>query len=310
MRVKHQRRPGRVAFTIVELLVVLLIILLLVSLTASAIMRFSTTGKGLATQTHLDKIRSTIEAQVKAASTQAQSESMTAGTANQGQAKNSDFLAQAQTNLGISSLVDPRLRSEFVRLKVIQAVPTTFDEALYLDARRRPQGNPQYKNLSWAAYQKFLATLNVLPTNRPTWRTTPAEVQQGVCLLMVLKYGPRTGGLTEDDVGTSAVGKVTIVNGQQAPGNQAPAIVDAWGRPVMVVRRYGETPPAAPGARPAMALWKDLTIALLSAGRGPDRATDVYGVDRTTMNITDTFGASDNVLSTANQQPNFGAPIP
>jgi prepilin-type N-terminal cleavage/methylation domain-containing protein len=288
----YQGQRVRSGFTLAEMLVVILIIGILVTLTAAAVSRFSSTGPALATQSNLDKIRASLDKQWLAVRDGAETELMSS---------NGSFQGQAMNNIGAAGFGDPRIRPEYVRLKIIQAFPTTFAEALYLDPNLMPatpvQPNPV---LAWPAYQNYLAKYNILYTNPSTWITTPPQVQQAICLLMILQKGPKNTGLSTDDLGGSSV--LNQFSLATLPANStATALVDSWGRPILLTRRYAETPPMIPKAG-LMPVWQDKTLALLSAGRDGN-----YGLnDYTTFVVGAPLDARDNLLSTAVIQTNYG----
>jgi len=237
------------------LLVVLSIIAVLAALTTAAVMRFREAGPRKATSANLGKILTALNEQWKAVRDQAASESKTS-------AANQPFLTQAQVKNGNKPATDPTVKKYYVKLKLIQAFPTSFSEAL------APDGNTA---LAWQSYVRHLASLGVTSANAGTWSSTPLEVQQSVCVLMILEKGPRNNGTTRDNLGTTAWGTQTLANGQDAP-----AIRDGWRRAVLFTRSYqGQT---------------DTTPALLSAG-----SDGKFGVDATTFVQTTPGDAGDNI---------------
>jgi prepilin-type N-terminal cleavage/methylation domain-containing protein len=249
MRIKDQSGRRHAGFTLVELLVVLMILVILATLVTAGISRFSARGPALATQTNLDKARSALVNQYAAVRTAAQNDSLSASP-------NSTLANQAKTNVGATSLQDPRVRTEYIRLKLIQAFPTSFSEAFWPDGNQQ-SGAPN----AFQGYVTYLGQANIAPGNSNTWNSTPPAVQESICVLMILQVGPRNGGLTADDLGTEAVGPVTIMPSQ----GQTQGFVDGWRRAVAFTRSYDGTPN---------------TLALLSAGK--DGLFGVYDVTLTT----------------------------
>ena len=262
MRVTFRPARPRAGFTLVELLVVLSIIAVLAALTTAAVMRFSGTGPRVATSSNLGKVLTSLNGQWKAVRDQAAgpSEPMTSNA-------NQPFLNQAMTNTKRNVAADPRVKAEYVRLKLVQAFPTTFAEAL------DPAGTKN-GNLAWPNYVRYLNKLGVNQANavNAAW-PDGADVQASVCVLMILEEGPKGGGATRDDLRATAVGPITLSNGQVAS-----AILDGWRRPIYFTRSYnGQT---------------DKALALLSVGN--DGLTN--GVNLLTFQPPAGSSANDNVL--------------
>ncbi len=305
MRMTNQPRERRAGFTAVELLIVVSIIAILVALSASAIMRFGSTGQTIATQRNLDKILASLNAQYRSVTSQAQGEPMTT-LANQ------PFLDQAvkNVNMSLSTLVppqyvtqrDPRVRKEYVRLKVVQAFPMSFAEAL------APGGNAA---LAWKGYVNYLTPLQITTLNAYSVQVTdvrggqPAwQGQMAVCVLMILQRGPQNAGLTADDLGVSVVGQLTL-SAAGIPSSNVQGVLDAWGRAIVFTRRYGEPAPLP------LFPYADQDLALLSAGRdglyGVSKllavAPDILQGQLTSFSFTDFSpdplnpGMDDNILS-------------
>ncbi|MBV9121767.1 MAG: hypothetical protein JO112_00225, partial [Planctomycetes bacterium] len=193
----------------------------LAALTTAAVMRFSTTGPRWATTSNLSKVLLNINTQWKAVREQAASESKTS-------AANQPFLTQAQNKYAGKSAVDPSVKAEYVRLKLVQAFPTSFAEAL------APAGNA---SLAWPNYVRYLSNLGVTSVND----TTPLEIQSAVCVLMILEVGPKNTEVGRDELRTTAVGQLKLANGKTAQG-----IVDGWRHAVLFTRGYNNQLDQAP----------------------------------------------------------------
>jgi prepilin-type N-terminal cleavage/methylation domain-containing protein len=254
MRSKHHSGPRRAGFTLVELLIVLMIIVVLVGLLAAAVVRFSPIGPRLATQANLNKSRDYLQTQFTAVRSQLQNEQMTANAVNK------DYLTQAQAAYSGAPPNDPRVRQEYMRLKLIQAFPTSFSEVF------QPLGAATQAQDTWQFYVNYLAQAGVTAGNSAAWASTPRATQQAICAYMILQGGPKNIGLTADDLGTGAVGSLSVLN------TTLQGLVDGWGRPVAFTRTYDWSPS---GSNPS----GTMSPALLSAGK--DGLFGVYDVSLT-----------------------------
>jgi len=230
----NTRLTGRSAFTLVELLVVLTILVLLAALTAAAVLKFKDTGPRVATTSNLSKILANINTQWKAVRDQAAADTMSAPA-------NQPFLTYVTSQLNLTP-ADPRVRALYVKLKLQQAFPTSFKEAL------APGGQT---NLAWPPYVRYLGKYQVTAAinfDMPPWAdptTDPPkdtlDLQQAVCVLMILEVGPKNTQITSDDLRATTVGPVDLPNNRSAP-----AIVDGWRQAVRFTRSYGGATDQAP----------------------------------------------------------------
>ena len=201
-------RPG---FTLIELLVVIAILIVLVGLTTSAVMRFRVTGPRLATKTNLQNIKKQLDSQWSAVLGKADKESIP--TAMQ---------AGLVIATGASGVSDPRVHSAYNQLKLVQAFPVSFGEVM----------NPPATFLTpWPAYVRHLASLGVTPANANTIATL--DIQQSICLLMILEKGPNNSGITQESLGSTNT-KLLTVGTKTAYG-----CVDAFGTPLLFSRGAG-----------------------------------------------------------------------
>jgi prepilin-type N-terminal cleavage/methylation domain-containing protein len=271
MRMKHSRRQ---AFSLMELLVVLAIIGILVALTTAAVMRFRGTGLASATKTNLSKLHAKLREQWKGVTDKAGNDSLSAPV-------NSAYAASA-LNAG-ASFQDAPVKARYVQLRQRQAFPMSFAEAFWPDPAWKPATPSAQAPNAWQGYVKYLADVGVRPDNEASWASTPLDVQQAICLLMILERGPGGGGATAEDLGSSAVGPVI---------GSARGIIDGWKRPVIFTRQYG---------------GQDASLAILSSGLDGKFGVDTTspGIDPTTKLARDPtfavvtkFDVRDNVLVT------------
>jgi prepilin-type N-terminal cleavage/methylation domain-containing protein len=242
MRV-HEPRTRRVGFTLPELLVVIAIIAVLVGLISAAVIRFMVVGPKTATRASIRSITSKLNAQWQAVRDKADKENIPSGLLP---------TVQSAANSTISQVV----RAQYVALRLRQAFPQTFAEAL------KPTLGP------WKPYVTYLANMGITSGSATTQPYEPA-----VCLLMALQVGPQGTGDTADDFGPGSVGPVI-------PGNASvKGFIDGWGTPMVFTRNYGGQPPQPP-----------LTPVVMSAG--PDKT---LGVNLTDLSVANAGAANDNL---------------
>lgn len=241
------RRPG---FSLIELLVVVIIIAVLLALTAGAVLRFRDTGPVSATRTNFTKINSYLLKQWGEVRDAADRDSN----------RDTAYLARALLKGGTAA--NPEVKKEYVRLKLLQAFPRTFAEAL----DPAPMAN-QTPLPPWPAYKSYLNGLGITTGNEGV----PDPVQRAICLLMILQRGPKQPRLESDDLATTCVENLSL----NPVSGTAEGIVDGYRQPAVFTHSFNN---------------QFGSLAILSAGR--DKA---FGVDANSFAVTNLQQASDNV---------------
>jgi prepilin-type N-terminal cleavage/methylation domain-containing protein len=200
-----RRNDGcRSAFTVIELLVVVAIIAALMALSAAAVLKFMASQQLANTNSTLNRTQGLLSKQVSAVKDEALRESIPP-----------NVLSYIQTNLaGTDSNATARVRVIYVKLRLRQAFPMNFSEAL----------NPT-PLAPLASYQAYLNKLGITGS-------TGAAHESSACLLMALQRSQSGGGIDPADIGgASALGNFITPNGQTIQ-----ALVDAWGSPLYFTR--------------------------------------------------------------------------
>lgn len=211
MRTQNTRKrtgpAARGAFTLLEVMVVLLVIGLLTALTAGTLVRVMDSQKKSNTQVTLNKIQSQLTKQWSAYKDLFWREnpaSVSGGSA----AWNT-----AQTLAGN----DPkRARVIWVKLRMKQAFPQTFSEAL------NPAPLP-----ALPTYQQALTALGITGSSAAT-----APFESSACLLLALQQSVSGGGAKLEDLGVSGSIKAFDLGG----GKTINAFADQWNMPLQFCR--------------------------------------------------------------------------
>jgi hypothetical protein len=279
---KHQPQAERAGFTLAEMLVVITILILLMSLLAAAVLRFSSLGPRLATQTNLNKTRDSLVTQLAGVRAQAQNDNLSSNN-------NKLYVQLAITNFNTANgttagnAAVPGVKNWYVLQRIKQAFPTRFDEVFWPDADPKMPANTPY---AYGPYVTYLGNLNVTPQNRASWGSTAVYYQQAICALMILVVGPKNAGLTVDNLGTGAVAQFPIGG---AGFSQGPGLADAWGRPVAFTRNYDD---------------QAMVFGLLSAGKD-----GLYGVYDMTLTGKPPGGGPANPLGNPPLPPAIADPV-
>jgi prepilin-type N-terminal cleavage/methylation domain-containing protein len=211
------RRPGcRPAFTLLELLVVMSIIVVLAALAAGASFKVVEVQNQSNTETTIRTIAGVLREQWNAVIDQAKSELIP-----------TDVVTQLANN-------DPRVAKViWVKLRLKQEFPMTFDEALNPSAASNPSmpsstsfnyldGKPSYKK------QLSQANINGSP---PDPQNKQKAYEMATCLYMSLNGQGRRGMVTDLDTG---VGRNSVAGSPLASGMKM--FVDGWGNPIVMAR--------------------------------------------------------------------------
>lgn len=213
---------GRGAFTLIELMVVIVIIAALVALSASAVIKYIEVQQNANTQSILDRTQSQLSRAWSKVKDEAFKETMSPVTVE----------AWIFNNLaGSDANAVGRARVIYVKLKLRQAFPMTFNEAL------NPFPFPPLQ-----AYVTYLHSLNITGSSAAT-----APYESSACLLMALQRGVSGAGINPSDITRGGfTGSYTTPN-----GGSLPYLTDAWGRPIYFSRFPTGCPVLNPnGAQP------------------------------------------------------------
>jgi prepilin-type N-terminal cleavage/methylation domain-containing protein len=214
------RASVRRGFTLIELLVVLSIIAILFTLTAGAVLRFTGVQQKNNTQNQLIKLATLIRDRWTIATSIAYKEPMS-----------STLSSWIDSNFGTSGNA-PLRRVIYVKLRLRQEFPQTFDEALNNNIPAAFGTVPsELKPLS--VYSQYLSNKSITGSASVSVVTGQAPFESAACLLMVLQRGSSGAGFSPEDLGVGSV-----VNFPLTPGSTTtvPALVDGWGAPLAFFR--------------------------------------------------------------------------
>ncbi len=219
-------RSGRIersAFTLIELMVVITIMVALMALTAAAVLKFLGVQQTSNTQSYLDRVQSQL---IKAWSKVKDS------------AKNETVPPTVVALAGTDANANGRARVIYLKLKLRQAFPMNFGEALNV-----PYNNPELAAWglptlvppspvpAWQGYFTYLTSLGITPALVSS-QAAPQPYESSVCLLMALQRGVSGAGIDPADLTAGgAAGSFMTPSG----GN-LPYLNDAWGRPIFFSR--------------------------------------------------------------------------
>jgi prepilin-type N-terminal cleavage/methylation domain-containing protein len=206
-------RPVRAGFTMIELLVVLAIIAVLLSLSVAGVMSFIGSQRVSNSKTALNKVTFVLKANWNSVAEQAARDWTSNPATRSKYSSIVTALGAPSTNPGLQKVM-------YVKLKLVQTFPVSFDEVLV---------TPSSANMlpALTLYTKKLgsAGLNISGSN-----STTGPYESSALLLMALQEGISGQKLNIDDLGNATVGTVSAGNGT------LPYLADAWGSPISFFR--------------------------------------------------------------------------
>lgn len=207
------RRP-RLAFTIIELLLVIAIIGVLVGLTAGAVIRLMGTAQASSTQAGVKKVQSALVRQWNEIKDKATKDPIPA--------------AYKPTLVALAGGDEKRARVIWVKVKLLRDFPMSFNEALNPITLGAGVTMP-------SPYKNKLNQLGIVAGNE-----LPPEQQSAVCLHLALL---ERGGLASEELTKGVTTTLTATN-----GSRVPAFADAWSSPLLFCRWPTGDPFLNPGS--------------------------------------------------------------
>jgi type II secretory pathway pseudopilin PulG len=209
---KTRARSERGAFTLVELLIVITIMVALMALTAGAVLKFLDVQQATNTQSTLDRVQSQLTRAWSKVKDAAYKEPI-----------NPAIFLWIQTNIaGTDPNATGRVRVIYVKLKLRQAFPMSFNEAL---TPPTVAGNP----CPLPPLPAYVTYLNSLGITGSSAATLPYE--SSACLLMALQRGVSGAGINPSELTTGgAAGSLSF------PLGTLNYLTDAWSRPIYFTR--------------------------------------------------------------------------
>ena len=219
----------RGAFTLVELMVVITIMVALAAITASAVLKFIGVQQTSNTQSTLDRVQSQLARAWSKVKDDAIRSPMTEPAYIPGtippQPAGVTVGSWIATNLAsnANNAADPnvkeRTRIIYVKLRLRQAFPMNFNEALY------PAPLPQL-----SGYVTYLTNLGIAGSSAGS-----ASIESSACLLMALQRGVSGAGIDPADL-TSGGAAGSFPTPLPLPAGSLPYLNDAWSRPIFFTR--------------------------------------------------------------------------
>lgn len=227
--IRRPRRP-RAAFTLIELLVVIAIISALMTLSAAAVIKYVEIEQISDTQTVLDRTQSQLDKAWSKVKDQIYRETIHADTDQ-----------WIRTNLAGNDInATGRVRVLFVKLKLRQAFPMNFTEALYPPMGAAGQICPCAQLQPLPAYVQYLHSKGVQASSGLSWESS-------ACLLMALQRGVSGAGINPEELTRGGAG------GLDKNSFAVPILTDAWGNHIYFSRVPTGCPVLNPnGAQPGL----------------------------------------------------------
>jgi type II secretory pathway pseudopilin PulG len=231
-----QLRSHRLAFTLVELLVVITIIIILVSLTAAGVSRMVDASRTRTTETIVQAVDQLLQKAWNKVIADAKKEPIPQGVLN--------------------FAMDPkRARVIWIKLRLMEAFPQTYQEIL-----NPPIYNPSVNSTVFAAdngpippgMRRYLRTYQNILTAKGITNDNGGRAHSSACLLMALSEINRGGGasLRPDQF---RIG--------DTDGDGLPEFLDGWGNPLFFARFAtgdgGGLQSAFPTTDPKMSQYRD-----------------------------------------------------
>jgi prepilin-type N-terminal cleavage/methylation domain-containing protein len=215
------RTSIRASFTLIELLVVIAIIAALMALSASAVIKYLGSQEEANTKATFNKVQSQLNKAWSKVKDQAYKETIPP-----------QYLPGLQALAGNDANATGRVRTLYVKLKLRQAFPMNFAEALnvaYVNPELASWGLPTAVPASplpaLPAYQAYLGKLGITTTLN-------AQYESSACLLMALQRGVSGAGINPEELTRGGgTGSATLAGGQTIP-----YLTDAWNQPIYFSR--------------------------------------------------------------------------
>ncbi len=211
----------RGGFTLVELLVVITIMVALMALTASAVLKFIGVQQTSNTQSYLDRVQSQLGRAWSKVKDQALKEPIPPALAAWMQTPY-PTPSSPITFAGTDTNATQRMRYLYVKLKLRQAFPMSFNEALSPPPPLPTMPPTPCPLPPLPVYQAYLGSLGI---NGSTPGTLPYE--SSACLLMALQRGVSGAGIDPSDL---------TAGGAAGNYNGISYLTDGWGRPIFFSR--------------------------------------------------------------------------
>jgi prepilin-type N-terminal cleavage/methylation domain-containing protein len=234
----------RSAFTLLELLIVTGIVAVLLTISAAAVIRYIDVQKLYNTQSLLKKLHSRLDAQMRLVAQKAMQEPIGTGGTDRSSIQ-STIMTMANNNT-------ERARVIWVKLRLKQAFPNTFTEAL------NPDNGFFGSTVSLPplpTYKQYLSNAGITynGTSVPEAIPSPdAYVESSVCLLMALQQGQGGGGIDAEDIGQSFIQQFQYKSATPT-SHTVQVIIDGWGKPVAFCRWPWNCYALNPGSSPPTA---------------------------------------------------------
>ncbi len=218
------RRPPvrRVAFTLIELMIVLIVIGILMTITAAAVLRYLSTSQGYNSQSLIRRLAARLDSQMRLVSQQAMQEPIGLVGPNASSIR-SIVMSMANNN-------PDRARVIWVKLRLKQAFPNSFTEALNPDNGYFNSVTSGVSLPPLPTYKKYLNNAGVSYSMTTLTGGIGQPYESSVCLLLALQQGQGGGGISAEEIGQP------FIKDWPANGTTVKLVVDGYGSPVAFCR--------------------------------------------------------------------------